>query len=301
MKSINNDKLKWMMLPDEYSDFEKSKFIVLPVAYEKDLTYGVGAANGACEIVNASSHLEYFDEEFNVEYFEEGVFVHPLLELNDESPESMLAKVQETVSTFGSGKFVIGLGGDHAITIGFVKGLEKFQGDFAVLQIDAHSDFRESWNGNQLNHACVIRRIVDEHEIIAVGIRAQDKDERLAIDANTKIQTIYGFEYSLEKVKSALLNLKSEKLYVTIDVDGFDPSVISCTGTPEPNGLLWQQVIDILKLCFSMKKVIGADVVEFAPTYLENDGGKEVTNWCRVEAYTLARLVSKIMSLVVKK
>jgi agmatinase len=289
-----NFKLKWMQLPDKFCDLESSKFVILPISYEKDLTYGKGAARGAVEIIDASAHLEYFDAELRKEYFEKGVFVNSVLDLSALGPEMMVSKIQESVVSFGSSKFVIALGGDHAVSIGLVKGLEKRHGDFAILQIDAHSDFRDSWNGSGLNHACVMRRIVGGHEIVAVGIRSQDKDERLALDANSNVQTIYGWDFSLDKVKSALLKVKSEKLYITIDVDGFDPSIISCTGTPEPGGLLWKQVIEILKLCFSLKEVISCDVVEFAPCY--NEFGR-LENQSRVEAYILARLVSKMMGL----
>ncbi len=297
MNFQNTNDLVWMELPGEYRSKENSHFLLLPVSYEKDVTYGVGATKGAKEIILASKHLEYYDEQFDVEYFESGVFVHPLLDLSKETPETMVANVQEAVVANGKGKFVLGLGGDHAVTLGFVRGLEKTHSDFAILQIDAHSDFRDSWNGSRLNHACVMRQLVSSHEIVSVGIRSQDKDERKAVDSHSNVQTIYSWEHSLEKLREALLKLHSSKLYITIDVDGFDPSVISCTGTPEPGGLLWQQVIDVLKLCFEMKKVIGADIVEFAPLYDSN--GKK-TNQSRIEAYVLARLASKIISLAKK-
>ncbi|MAG61164.1 agmatinase [archaeon] len=292
--------LKWMQLPDEYSSFDRSKFVILPISYEKDLTYGIGSAKGAMEIVKASEHLEYYDEEFDCEFFEQGIYLEEEIKLCSESPETMVEKLQEKVASFDSDKFVVSLGGDHSVTIGLVKGLEKIHGDFAVLQIDAHSDFRDSWNGSSLNHACVMRQIVDKHEIVSVGIRSQDKDERKAIDKNDKVQTIYAFKYSFDKVKEALLSLKSEKLYITIDVDGFDPSVISCTGTPEPGGLVWRQVIDLLKLCFEKKKVIGCDVVEFAPEYIETKDKKQQTSRSRAESYILARLISKIVSFEVR-
>ena len=289
--------MKWMNLPDEYSG-EDSSFIVLPIAYEKNVTYGAGASRGAIEVVKASKHLEYYDEELDCEFFEKGVYIHPLLKLSSESAEDMVALVQEKLKPIEANKFIIGLGGDHAVTIGLVKGLEEFYGDFAILQIDAHSDFRDSWNGSKLNHACVIRQLVDKHEVVAVGIRAQDKDENEAVENCENLQTIYGWEFDIKKVREALLNIKAEKLYITIDVDGFDPSVISCTGTPEPGGLLWQQVIEILKLCFSLKKVIGCDVVEFAPEYvLVENNERKLSSRARSEAYILARLVSKVMAM----
>ena len=302
MKPGTCEQLKWMSLPGEYSDQERSQFVILPVSYEKDVTYGVGAAQGAEEILLASTHLEYYDEEFDSEYFILGVFVHPVLRLSCETPETMVSSVQQTVESFSGEKFFIGLGGDHAVTIGFVRGLEKMHGDFAILQIDAHSDFRDSWNGSKLNHACVMRQVVDTHEVVAVGIRAQDKDEHGAVEAHEKVQTIYGWDFSLEKVRTALANVKAEKLYITIDVDGFDPSVISCTGTPEPGGLYWQQVVEILKLCFAEKQVIGCDLVEFAPEYvLDFSGTKVLSSRARAEAYTLARLLSKVMALQFQK
>lgn len=293
--------MKWMNLPKEYSDLEKSKFVILPISYEKDLTFGCGTSKGAMEIVKASEHLEYYDEEFDCEFFERGIFLEEEIDLCFETPDNMVSKVQEKLGGIDSSKFVIGLGGDHAVTIGLVKGLEKKHGDFAVLQIDAHSDLRDSWNGSKLNHACVMKRLVSDHEIVQVGIRSQDKEEKEFIQSNENIQTIYAWEYSLEKVRFALANLKSEKLYITIDVDGFDPSVISCTGTPEPGGLMWQQVIDILKLCFEAKKVIGADIVEFAPEYNEIKDKVLQTARSGAESYALARLVSKIVSLKIKK
>ena len=300
----NDSELVWMKLPLEYRSAEKSSFVVLPVSYEKDVTYGKGTSNGSSSIVSASSHLEYYDEEFDCEYFEKGVYVHPSLDLSSGSAEDMVSKVQGEVVSCGVEKFVLGLGGDHAVTIGLVRGLEEIEkqngneGDFAILQIDAHSDFRDSWNGSVLNHACVMKQLSGRHEIVYVGIRSQDKDERVLVDECESVQTVYAWEYSISKVKESLLNLKAKRMYITIDVDGFDPSVISCTGTPEPGGLFWKQVIEILKLCFSMKEIIGADIVEFLPIY-ESNG--EESNQSRVEAYTLARLVSKIFSLAVKK
>ena len=291
--------MKWMNLPEEYSNLEKSKFVILPISYEKDLTFGVGTSKGAMEIVKSSEHLEYYDEEFDCEVFEQGIYLENEMKLNSESPESMVTKIKEKVESIEGDKFLISLGGDHSVTIGLVKGLEKQNEKFAVLQIDAHSDFRDSWNGSRLNHACVMKRLVESHEIVQVGIRSQDKDEKEVIANNKSIKTIYAWEHSINKVKKTLLNLKSDKLYITIDVDGFDPSMISCTGTPEPGGVFWQQIIEILKLCFEMKTVIGTDIVEFAPEYVI-DGKKQISSRARSEAYSLAKLVSKIICLKVK-
>jgi agmatinase len=271
--------MKWMCLPEKYSG-ENSKFIILPIKYEKDLTYGDGASLGSQEIIKASQHMEYYDEQFDSEPFLDGICVEESLELNHKNPEEMVAKISEVVKK-NKDKFVLGLGGDHAITIGMIEGYEE---GFSVIVLDAHSDFRDSWK-HPLNHACVSKQISKKHDVLVVGVRSQDVDERKYIDKSDNVEVIYGWEYNLDQVKALLLKLK-EKVYVSIDVDIFDPSFIRNTGTPEPGGLSWKEVIEMLKEIFNSKEVIGCDIVEFAPKY----------NF-EAEAYSLARLVYKIFAL----
>jgi agmatinase len=181
-------------------------------------------------------------------------------------------------------KFVISLGGDHAVTIGIVKGLEDIYKEFSVIQFDAHADFRDSWNGSSLNHACVSRQISKKHSLLNIGVRSMDIDEKKLMEKED-VHIIKSYEFSLDNIRQILPKLK-EKVYITIDVDVFDPSFLRNTGTPEPGGLSWQQIITALQLIFKEKEVIGADVVEFAPTEA-----------FEAEAYALAKLCYKIMAL----
>ena len=272
--------MKWMNLPDEYCN-DNSRFIILPIEYEGNLTYGDGTSKGPEEIIKASQHLEYYEDQFENEPFIDGIkLLDPIKPKNE---EEMLQKTSEIVEQ-NKDKFIISLGGDHSVTIGILNGLEKNQ-DFSVIILDAHSDFRDSWNNSKNNHACVSKRISNKHDLSIIGVRSQDIEEHKEIKSSDNVHQINAYDLTLEKVKEVLPNLK-EKVYISIDVDVFDPSFIRNTGTPEPGGLEWNTIISILKLIFKEKEVIGADIVEFAPK--EN---------FRAEAYSLARLAYKIMAL----
>ena len=293
------DKINWMALPEEYS---KGKFIILPIAYEKNLTSGQGASKGPGEIIKASKHLEYYDEEFDCEPFMEGIELLPQLNLNDQKPEEMIEIVAENINQIfkpvpkqqiskqhitkqNSDKFLIGLGGDHSVTLGIVKGLESIHNEFAIIQFDAHSDFRDFWNGSSLNHACVEKQLSKKHPLLIVGVRSMDKSEKEQIDLNENVHLLLDHNYNITKLGEILPKL-SEKVFITIDVDVFDPSFIRSTGTPEPGGFIWVDLIKAIKLIFENKTVIGSDIVEFSPK-----------NNFESESFALAKLVYKIISL----
>jgi len=274
-------KPNWMNLPQEYSK-DNSKFVILPIAYEKDVTFGIGASEGPSEIIKASKHLEYYDDQFDCEPFLQGIKLLDQLELNDKNPKEMVSEISKTIEN-QKGKFMISLGGDHAVTIGIVKGLEKDHQDFSIIQFDAHADFRDSWNGSSLNHACVSRQISKKHELLNIGVRSMDIDEKKLIEKEKNVHLIPTYNFSLEKIEKILPKLKN-KVYITIDIDSLDPSFIRNTGTPEPGGLTWNNLIESLKLIFRNKEVIGADIVEFSPKHDFEP-----------EAYALAKLTYKIM------
>ncbi len=275
--------MTWMNLPQEYCT-EKSKFVILPIEYENSPTFGDGASLGSKEIIKASQHLEYYDEQFDCEAFSEGIRLLEPLRLNEKTPEEMIKVVAERVSSLKD-KFSVILGGDHAVTIGAVKGMEKLHPEFSVLLLDAHTDLFHSWNGSEYNHRCVAQRVSDKHEVALIGVRSMDKDEQEKVNNEDNIHLIKSYELTKEKFFETLAHLK-EKVYISIDVDVFDPSFIRNTGTPEPGGLFWDQVIGILRRIFELKEVIGCDIVEFAPK--EN---------FRSEAYALAKLSYKMFSV----
>jgi len=267
--------MSWMRLPEEYMT-DKSSFVILPIAYEDNPTYGEGASRGSEEIIKASEHLEYYDEQFDCEPFVQGVKSLEVV--------TSLKEVEKTVKGIEKEKFLISLGGDHAVTIGIVKGLEEVHDDFSVLILDAHSDFRYS-RGGMNNHACVARRIVGKHKVAVLGVRSQDVDEAKDAKQNEKMKIVKSYDYSDAELEKVLAFLE-DKVYLSIDVDAFDPSFIRNTGTPEPGGFSWDKVIALLEKVFATKKVIGADIVEFAPK--EN---------YRAEAFALAKLAYKMMAL----
>ena len=272
--------MTWMNLPEEYRT-DTSKYVIIPIAYEKNLTFGKGTSKGPGAIINASKHLEYYDDQFDCEPFEKGIKVQPQLNLNDSTPEEMV----ETISLSIPNKFILAIGGDHATTIGTVKGLEKYHEEFSVIQFDAHADFRDSWNNSSLNHACVAKQVSKKHSLLQIGIRSMDIDEKNQLDQTEHVHTIKAYDFSLESIKSILPKLH-HKVFITIDVDAFDPSVIRNTGTTEPGGLMMNQIIVSIELIFKHKHVIGADITEFSPNQ----------NY-EAEAYTLAKLTYKIMAL----
>ncbi|MEE9525143.1 MAG: agmatinase [Candidatus Woesearchaeota archaeon] len=271
--------MNWMNLPEEYAK-EDSYFSIFPIAFEGNVTYGKGAIRGAEEIVVASKHLEYYDEQFDNEPFEKGIRLATGIRANNE--EEMINKIK---TYFPKNKFVIGLGGDHSVTIGCVKALEEKENDFSVIILDAHADFFDSWNGSQLNHRCAAKQVVKDHQVLSIGIRSMDIDEKKLIDEDKDINIIKAYEFDEKKLRKELKKLRN-KVYVSIDVDVFDPAFIRNTGTPEPGGFSWNHVIGILQIIFEMKEVIGADIVEFAPTQ----------NF-KAEAFSLAKLAYKIMAL----
>jgi agmatinase len=267
--------MRFMQLPEEYSG-KGSYFQVIPIAYEGAMTYGKGASKGAQAIIEASKHLAYYDEELDIEAFEKGIRTHDVIKAKD--TETMIAAAKEKVKAI-DGKFIVGLGGDHSVTLGLVPD------DCDVLMLDAHTDFLYSWKGSQLNHACVARRLVEKHNVAILGVRSGEKEEFDAIAQDDRAYVVKAHAFSIESVKETLAQL-GKKIYISIDADVFDPCVIRNTGTPEPGGLTWKEVVEILKIVFFEKKVVGVDIVEFAPQ--EN---------YRTEAFILAKLAYKLMGL----
>lgn len=274
--------MKWMNLPEEFS---RGEFVVLPISYEKNVTYGGGTARGAAAIIEASKHLEYYDSRLDAEAFGTGIETLEEMKLSLVTPEEMVEMIRGKVIALGK-KFVVSLGGDHGVTIGIVKGLEQTHGDdFSIVQFDAHADFRDSWNGSSLNHACVSRQISKRHSLLNIGVRSMDIDEKKLMDGCSNVHIVKAHEFDLAKIQKLLHNL-NKKVYITIDVDAFDPSFIRNTGTPEPGGLNWEQVVRVLEMVFSCKNVISCDIVEFAPKM----------NF-EAEAYALAKLAYRLMGL----
>ena len=270
-----------------WADYESAKIVVLPIPYDYTATWQRGADQGPEAIIEASAHVELYDIETDIEAHLHGIhtFESPHL---PRSPEKLTQIIRERFSSFAhDGKFPVMLGGNHSVTPGAVQGLKDHFADLTVLQLDAHADLRESYHGSMFNHACVMARIEETCETVQVGIRSMSREESNRLDTARVFlaRDIFLRSDWVEKV----VGLLSANVYVTIDLDVFDPSTMPSTGTPEPGGLNWYQVIRLLKEVAENRHVVGFDVVELLPN-----------KYNKAPDFIAAELVFKFLSYVFK-
>jgi len=270
MKTLNINK-NFLAIDDEFSNYENSKVAILPVPYEATTSYGKGTSKGPEAIYNASHYVEFFDEELNREFcFEKGIASLESLNLKNKTGKDALDLIYKNVKKLiDDKKFVVTLGGEHTISTAPIKAHFDSYKNLSVLHFDAHSDLRDEYENTKYSHACFCSRVAEfTKDITQVGIRAQCKEEYEFIKKN-KIKTFYAFAIRnglhgknwMEKVVSGL----KKNVYVTFDVDYFDPSIMPTTGTPEPLGFYWEETMQLLKLLGNKRNVVGFDVVELAP------------------------------------
>ncbi|MCC6220811.1 MAG: agmatinase [Deltaproteobacteria bacterium] len=247
-------------------DFEKCEIAVLPIPYDKTSTYHKGADRGPEAMLEASQSVELYDIETASEVYRRGIYTLSPLVVSD-SPEALFEKAKEVVSSLcARKKFPVILGGEHSISAGVVAGIANSCSNLSVLQLDAHGDTRESYMGSRFNHACVMARVREICPIVQVGIRAIDISEVAALNRERVFfaHAIHAASNDLAWQNQAI-SLLSPNVYVTIDLDCFDSSIMPSTGTPEPGGLTWQQVTTFLKLLAAKRSIVGFDVVELLP------------------------------------
>lgn len=262
-------------LPPELSDYATARAALLPVPYDATTSYRGGARDGARAIIDASAQIELYDADLDSE--PAGVGIHTLDELEPDyrAPELMVARVREaTAQLLADGKFPLLLGGEHSLTPGAVAACKARWPDLGVLQLDAHADLRDSYHGTPYSHACAMRRVVDLGcPLTAVGIRSLSAEEAAFRRAATGITTVSAADVARVRYNAGALDTLWERivaglpetLYITVDLDVFDPAVMAATGTPEPGGLDWWEVTGLLRRACAGRRVVGADVVELAP------------------------------------
>ncbi len=281
-------------LPDELSARDKAEVVLLPLPYEATVTYGRGAAAGPAAIISASRQVEFYDREFDGEPVREfGIHTMPALALPDD-PALATAKIARAVAPHAeAGKFVVGLGGEHTVSVGLVRGLlEAGKGPLTIVQIDAHSDLRDTYDNNPYSHACVARRLLDERgvdQVLQLGVRSVSREEVAFARAHPgRIGVWYAEDVHSGTWQEAFENrAKGRRVYLTIDVDGLDPGVVMATGTPEPDGLSWAEALDIIRTLTRIADVVGFDCVELAPA-----------PGMHASEYAAAKLVYKTMCLI---
>lgn len=257
----------FLAIPEEFSKLDNSDFVILPVPYEQTTTYKAGTRGGPNAIINASSQVELYDEELRFEPYRRGVCTLGELKVTSLGPEQMNEIVYEVSrELINSGKKVIMLGGEHSISWGLAKAYKERFPRLSVLQLDAHADLRDEYQGNKFNHACVMRRIKEFAPTVQAGIRNLSQDEAEYINGRKDPFVFYAKEMvSSDGWMNNAINLLSDEVYLTFDLDFLDPSIMPAVGTPEPGGLLWYTTMDFLKKLTAQKRIVGFDMVELAP------------------------------------
>ncbi|HDR89062.1 MAG TPA: agmatinase [Bacteroidetes bacterium] len=250
-------------LPDSYSRTDSSRIVILPVPYDDTSTWIKGADRGPDAILEASANMELYDIDTDSEVYRLGIHTAPP-QGGFSSPEEMVKEVEKSVEYYiRKGKFVVTLGGEHSISIGSIFAHAKAYGNLTVLQIDAHADLRQEYMGSRFNHACVMARAREVAHTVQVGIRSMDITEKESAENSDLFfaSEIHEFQKWQQKVIGRL----RQNVYITFDLDALDPSIMPSTGTPEPGGLGWYEVLDLIGMVIEQKNLVGMDVVELCP------------------------------------
>lgn len=256
-------------LSEADSGYKDAHAVIIPVPYDSTTSYRAGTREGPNAILTASRQVELYDLDLQCEPITSGVHTLPELEPDMQGPAATLQNIETAVKTvLADGKFPVMLGGEHSISSAPIKAVrEKYGSDLSVLQLDAHSDLRDTYENTPYNHAAVMRRVIDLVKLTQVGIRNTCRDEIEFIRKSGHDGIVWASEMTgtdnawIDRVISRL----TDNVYITVDLDAFDPSIMPATGTPEPGGMLWYPTMQLLNRVIDEKNVVGFDVVELCP------------------------------------
>ncbi len=274
---------------DEFSSFERSRIVVWPVSYEGTVSYGTGTGRGAEAIIDASRNMELYDEETDAEVYKLGI--HTVEESQSVEPparmmESLYERASELVST---GKFVAMIGGEHSVSAPVIRAHAERYDNLSILQIDAHADLRDTYDGTPHSHASIMARVTRDMRLPAVqcGIRSISAEEARALDElPTRIFWAKDIVGRSDWWDAAVDGL-TENVYLTVDIDGLDPSLVAQTGTPEPGGLGWYETVGLIRTLARKRRVVGMDLTEYS--YVE---GQDAS------AFLCAKLIYKSLAFI---
>lgn len=275
---------------EKFSGFENSSVVIFPVSYEGTVSYGTGTGNGAMAILDASRNMELYEEETDAEVYKIGIHTTEVFK-SLPTPEKMMEGVyQKSKELISSGKFICMLGGEHSVSSPVIRAHSEKYHNMSVLQIDAHADLRDKYDGTPFSPASVMARVVKDMRIpsVQVGIRSISAEEARSLDDDlpTKIFWAKDIVGRTEWIDEAINSL-TDNVYLTIDINGLDPSLVSTTGTPEPGGLGWYETLTLIRKTAEKKRIVGMDLVEFTKT-----GNSEAP------AFLCAKLVYKSLSYI---
>jgi agmatinase len=283
------DPLNFLGIRDDICSLENARVVIFPIPYEMTTSFIKGTSRAALRIIEASDHLELYEEEMGWEPWKIGISTLEPIEIVHDV-EEMIKRIESATKWLISlNKFPVFLGGEHTISFPVVKGFKDSGFKFSVIQLDAHADLREIYEGTKWSHACVMRRITELGiKIAGVGVRAISSEEVEFVRTNPEKYKLFEIE-DLESPmwKEELMNFLEENVYISVDLDVFDPSEIPSVGNPEPGGMRWKEIISVIKNICRNKKVIGADFTELAPQPFNHHS-----------EYTVAKLIYKLISFV---
>ncbi len=250
-------------IPDEFAGFEKAAILLQSIPYDGTSTWGKGADRGFHSFLEAAENMELYDIETGSEVYRKGIHIQEEISENRSPEEVYRAVKSKTIQLLQTGKFLTFFGGEHAVSIGIIEAFREKYPELSVLQLDAHTDLRESYLGSEFNHACAMHRASKTTNLVQVGIRSMDisEKEHLVAENCFLAHRMHGRRDWMDRSIGKLTG----KVYLTIDLDVLDPSIMPSTGTPEPGGLDWYTLLDYLREVFTSREVVGFDVVEFAP------------------------------------
>jgi len=246
--------------------FDTSSVVILPCPVDRTTSYVGGTRNGPHEILQASTHMELWDEEMNADVHGVGIFTLAEMELPFGEMAPLVDEIERVAyEIIGRDKFLVTIGGEHSITPPLVSAAARKYPNLSVLQIDAHADMRDAYMGTIHNHACAMRRSLQYASVTQVGIRSLSTEEAEVLP---KLKTKVFFDSTMRQEPTwmdAVVESLAENVYVTIDVDGMDPAIMPATGTPEPGGLSWPEITRLLRLTAERRRIVSADIVELSP------------------------------------
>lgn len=288
MEEHNNN--NYAGIPDEYAQYDTSKVVLVPVPYDGTSTWGKGADKGPEAFLEASANMELYDIETQTEVYREGIYLDDPVSENS-SPEAMTDAVHARIAEhLGRGKFVTMFGGEHSVSIGSIRAFMNQYDDLTVLQIDAHADLRPEYEGSTCNHACAVYEASKKANLIQVGIRSMDVIEEEHMD---RYKTFFAHDIVPDTANSWIrqaVELCTDNVYITIDLDAFDSGMMPSTGTPEPGGMSWYPVLELIKHVVNEKKVVGFDIVELCPNKIN-----------RAPDFLAAKLYYKMLSYIFER
>ncbi len=253
-------------LTPEETEYDNARIVILPVAYDATTSYKSGTKYGPAAIIAASREVETFDPATGRDIGEIGIHTALEIEAEAEGPAKMIEVVEvEVAMHLKNGKYVVMLGGEHSLTTAPVRAHKAKYPNLSVLHIDAHADMRDSYQGTKWSHASVMRRVRELVPTVSVGIRNASEDCVQSLKAGKC--PVYWAKDVVGKTgwQDAAINQLTDQVYITLDLDAFDPSIMPAVGTPEPGGMHWYETLDFLRLVFSKKNVVGFDIVELSP------------------------------------